>query len=514
MLQYTCYNARNINRASKLFKKGKAMRNPKKDISAEKENGRFYTPDFIVDSVLDMSGYCGETILKKHVIDNSCGDGAFLIRIAQRYYLEAKRANYSYSEIKSDLETYIHGIEIENSERVKCVNRLDDFFDKEQMTDIHWDIISDDTLTVTRYNGKMDYVLGNPPYIRVHNLGNYFDSIKSFSFAQGGMTDMYIVFYEIGIKMLSKNGTLGYITPSSFFNSVAGSYMRKVFVSNNYLDKICDLKHYQAFKSMTYTAITVLKNNKSDGSVKYYQFDEESKSPNYAETLTPKEFYITGNYFFAAKEQLKLLSDVLLNSGVSDIKVKNGYATLCDNVFIRDFDFTSRFIIPVVKASKGIVKKAFFPYTNSGELIDEKEIKSDSKMYSYLKANEEKLLNRSNENSDRNHWYAYGRSQAIGDTFKDKLSINSLIRSEDDIKFADAPAGTGVYGGLYLTSDTVPMSEIKKALKSKEFTDYVLLLGKYKSGGYYTFSSKDVKTFLDYKFAYDGGFLCVQTNNF
>ena len=514
MLQYTYYNARNINRAGKLFKKGKAMRNPKKDISAEKENGRFYTPDFIVDSVLDMSGYCGETILKKHVIDNSCGDGAFLIRIAQRYYLEAKRANYSYSEIKSDLETYIHGIEIENSERVKCVNRLDDFFDKEQMTDIHWDIICDDTLTVTRYNGKMDYVLGNPPYIRVHNLGNYFDSIKSFSFAQGGMTDMYIVFYEIGIKMLSKNGTLGYITPSSFFNSVAGSYMRKVFVSNHYLDKICDLKHYQAFKSMTYTAITVLKNNKSDGSVKYYQFDEESKSPYYAETLTPKEFYIAGNYFFAAKEQLKLLSDVLLNSGVSDIKVKNGYATLCDNVFIRDFDFTSRFIIPVVKASKGIVKKAFFPYTNSGELIDEKEIKSDSKMYSYLKANEEKLLNRSNENSDRNHWYAYGRSQAIGDTFKDKLSINSLIRSEDDIKFADAPAGTGVYGGLYLTSDTVPMSEIKKALKSKEFTDYVLLLGKYKSGGYYTFSSKDVKTFLDYKFAYDGGFLCVQTNNF
>ena len=131
--------------------------------------------------------------------------------------------------------------------------------------------------------------------------------------------------------------------------------------------------------------------------------------------------------------------------------------------------------------------------------MSEEEIKADKKMYSYLKDNEEKLLKRSNENKD--NWYAYGRSQAIKDTYKDKVSINSLIRDENDIKFANAPVGTGVYGGLYLVSGTVPMKEIKKALKSREFANYVRLLGKYKSGGYYTFSSKDVKAYLDYKFA-------------
>ncbi|MFG6319101.1 MAG: hypothetical protein K1W33_04465 [Clostridia bacterium] len=38
----------------------------------------------------------------------------------------------------------------------------------------------------------------------------------------------------------------------------------------------------------------------------------------------------------------------------------------------------------------------------------------------------------------------------------------------------------------------------------EEFGEYVSLLGKYKSGGYYTFSSKDVKTYLDYKIGKKG----------
>ena len=158
-----------------------------------------------------------------------------------------------------------------------------------------------------------------------------------------------------------------------------------------------------------------------------------------------------------------------------------------------------------MKSSRGIVKKAFFPYARNGSLIPEEEIMRDNRMYSYLLENKDKLLNRSNEKSNDKYWYAFVRSQAIKDTYKDKLSINSLLRTIDDFKFVEAPKGTGVYGGLYLVSDTIPIDQIKKVLKTEEFFNYVSLLGKYKSGGYYTFSSKDVKAYLDYKFAYDGG---------
>ena len=141
-------------------------------------------------------------------------------------------------------------------------------------------------------------------------------------------------------------------------------------------------------------------------------------------------------------------------------------------------------------------------------MISERALSEDLRIYNYLLENKEKLLKRSIKKDSSIYWYAFGRSQAINDTFCDKMAINSLLRTEEDFKFTHAPSGTGVYGGLYIISNSIPFEEIEKVLKTKEFISYVSLLGKYKSGGYYTFSSKDVKRFLDYKFAYDGGLLC------
>jgi adenine-specific DNA-methyltransferase len=87
------------------------------------------------------------------------------------------------------------------------------------------------------------------------------------------------------------------------------------------------------------------------------------------------------------------------------------------------------------------------------------------------------------------------------------MTINALIRDQSDLKMLDCPAGVGVYSGLYIISPTIDYKEIKQALLSDEFVTYISLLGKYKSGGYYTFSSKDIKAYLNYVFAYEGGLI-------
>lgn len=479
-----------------------------KEITAEKEAGRVYTPTFIVSNILNLSGYYGKDILNKHVMDNSCGDGAFMCQIVARYCEEFLNISNDKKTLKRNLETYIHGIEIEESEQKKCIENMSRIAGNYGIYEVNWDVLCEDALLIEKFNGKMDFVLGNPPYVRVHNLGEAFDQIKKFSFAQNGMTDLFIVFYELGIRMLNKNGILGYITPSSYFNSIAGSYMRKYFIQNNLLKAVVDLQHFQAFSATTYTAITVLQNNRNAKFVDYYRFDQKNLIPYYIETLLPREYFLSGDFYFATKEELKMIKKINCNLGKSDISVKNGYATLCDPVFINDFDFDSPYIMPVVKASKGVVRKIFFPYDEKGFLVEEEELKKDRLLYNYLIKNKEKLLNRDNEKKDDKYWYAFGRSQAILDTFHEKMAINSLLRNEDDFKFTNAPANTGVYGGLYITSKTIPFEEIAKALKCKEFMSFVSILGKYKSGGYYTFSSRDVKKFLDYKFAYNGGLLC------
>lgn len=476
-----------------------------KDITIEKSNGRFYTPDFIVRNILDLSGYYGHAILQKHAIDNSCGDGAFLVEMVQRYCNAAKNAGLTLDETASQLSAFIHGIEIDPAECEKCIANVTNTAAKYDIHNVKWDIHCNDAMMVQEYNGKMDFVLGNPPYVRVHNAGDTIERIKTFSFAQNGMTDLYIVFYELGLRMLNAHGVLGYITPSSYFNSIAGEIMRKYLITHNLIDKIVDLKHYQAFAATTYTTITILKKDKPDNIVSYYQFDEKNRFPYYVDSLSPDDFVIKGNFYFSNRRSLDLLKKIFYNLGHCGIAVKNGYATLCDTVFVGDFNFKSKYIIPAIKASTGRRTSIFYPYDVNSKIIPENELRQDEEMYRYLLDHKNTLLKRSSEKKDTEYWYAYGRSQAINDTYKDKLSINTLARAVNDLKILDAPSGTGVYSGLYIIGEGVDAPEIKRILMNDEFIEYVSLLGKYKSGGYYTYSSKDLKAFIDYKFAYEGG---------
>ena len=46
-----------------------------------KNRGQVITPKNIIKDILELSDYKGEKILKKHVMENSCANGAFLIEI-------------------------------------------------------------------------------------------------------------------------------------------------------------------------------------------------------------------------------------------------------------------------------------------------------------------------------------------------------------------------------------------------------------------------------------------------
>lgn len=471
-------------------------------VSAEKLNGRFYTPEFIVNNVLDLSSYYGQTILKKHAIDNSCGDGAFLVAIVNRYCNEFLKTSKDLQTLSEELSTFIHGIEIDKTEREKCIENLNNTIANYDLHNVNWDINCADALSVDKYNGKMDYVLGNPPYVRVHNLNNSFENIKKFSFTQKGMTDLYIVFYEIGLTMLNKCGILGYITPSSFFNSLASKYMRIYLVNNNLLDKIVDLKHFQAFTATTYTCISILKKNRHHTTTDYYQFENKNNFPYYVETLSVEDYYICDKFYFANKKKLLELKRILTFKPLKDnFAVKNGFATLADNFFIGNFDF-DEYTIPIIKASTGKLYKCIFPYSN-GKLVPFEDLTKNQKIKDYFETYKDLLLKRSLERN--NDWYGFGRSQGINDVYRCKYAINTLIKTQCDLKLKKCDEGVGVYSGLYILTEVSEL-ELREMLYSEDFISYISLLGKYKSGGYYTFSSKDLKNYLEYKYSQRKGF--------
>ena len=458
--------------------------------SLEKHNGRYYTPAKMVSLILDTAGYQNKNILEKHIIDNSCGDGAFLIEIISRYCEIALLNGYKKEDLKRDLEIYIHGIEIEKEEYQKCLRNLNNLVANFGIDDINWDIKNNDALRVQEYNNKMDFVIGNPPYVRVHNLLDYC-SVKQFNLTQQGMTDLYIVFYEIGLRMLKNTGILCYINPSSLFNSLAAKSLRNYLIKNNLLKKVIDLKHQQIFNATTYTAIILLTQEKNNA-IEYVNYEEKTK-----EILNYDDFFIDNNFYFSNSNDLKKIKEIIIKKPEREIiNVKNGFATLYDNFFIADNFIFNEYVIDIVKASTGKMKKCFYPYNKSGNYIPLEQLVQNSEIKKYYDKAENKLKNRSLEN--KNLWHIFGRSQGVIDTWKNKYAINNLIRNLSDIKLTHCPAGVGIYSGLYILSD-LSFNKLKDILFKEEFLNYIYSLAKYKQGGYYTFSSKDLLKYLNYK---------------
>ena len=475
------------------------INNSKKIVNNIKLHGHVYTPDYLVEDILEQAHYTIGNISKKNVIDNSCGSGQFLIKIIDIYCQDYLKVNKNINKLKNELEKYIHGIELDKNELNECIKRCNKVVEKYGIKNVNWDFVNGDALLIDKFLGKMDFVIGNPPYVRIHNLNNDTEKVKKYLFSNRGMTDLYITFYEIGIKMLNKSGILCYITPSSFFTSLAGLNMRIFLIKNQILESICDLKHFQPFDATTYTTIVCINKGLKTNDVIYFEFDQVTLKQKFIEKLGINNYFLNNNFYFSSVSNLTILKKILNTWKSSDIFVKNGYATLSDKIFISNFDFKSEHIIPVLKASKGIWTSIIYPYDKNGKLITEDELSKDKNLYVYMIKNKEKLLSRSLERKNINEWFSFGRSQAINDTFKNKLALNNLIRTTKDLKIIEVKSGCGIFSGLYITSDTISFQKIKNALLDDEFSLYISLLGKYKSGGYYTFSSKDIKLYLDYK---------------
>lgn len=463
----------------------------------KKLSGQVFTPDYLVNLILDEAGYKGVSILQKHCIDNSCGDGAFLCEIVSRYIKAYIEVNKSTEKLPYELFTYIHGIEIDPVAYQNCLDNLKVTCESLGVECTHFDITNADTLSLSCFDGRMDYVIGNPPYVRVHNLDSSYDTVKSFSFANGGMTDLYLVFFEKGFQMLKEGGQLCYIAPSSWLNSVAGGVMRDYIRRKRNLVSLIDLEHYQAFNATTYTIISLFEKGKRRQDFSYSVFNPITFGKKHIENLTFDEIDINKNFYLAQHNTLENLKQILCSRLPKYVSVKNGFATLADKIFISDkFPFED-FIIPTIKASTGKWYHAFFPYDKNGKPISKEKIFANQAVSDYLNSHKTNLLKGTTEDVNP-YWYLYGRTQALKDVANDKLSINTTIKDVNSLKINRVKAGEGLYSGLYILSN-FDFDIIISLLKTEKFINYISSLKKYKSGGYYTYNSKDLESYLNYE---------------
>lgn len=478
-------------------------------------NEQVYTPSNVVNFILDNVGFNNRYgIDGKHIIDNSCDNGNFLVEIVKRIFQFIPNIDRAY------LETYVHGIEIDEPAYNETINRLNKIATEHHISDVKWDIRNSDALRMTDFDNRMDYVVGNPPYCNVHHMSkeNY-DLLKTnFVFCSDGMTDLYIGFFEKGIQMLNSNGILGYITPNSWLTSKAGYWLRDHLYEHNNLQKIYNFDTDKLFNdATTFTCVTILNNNLSfdnDSIVVYHGNFNDLIDNKHNSTVVNKD------YLYVNEKILTNLKDDVIRDIVNyEIKdhdksfiVKNGLATLKDKLFVINPDdkdanvdiYAELYcdeIIDCVKASKGEFKYIIYPYDDSGKPV------SYDNLCLYVRSLLERRAERLDIDMAQENWYLYGRTQAIKDINKYRVSCNNLIRNQYDVLLRVLPTKTAVYSGFYIIRNGMPQNrkemrllyhQVEDALKTDLFANYVKSIGKSKNGGYYTFSTKDLEQFLNY----------------
>lgn len=471
------------------------------DKTKTKKRGQVFTPQYIVEGMLDYAGYNSSSILDKHIIDNSCGDGAFLKVIVSRYCHESINTGIPTDIIKQGLEKHIHGIDNDPVAFDQCKSNLDQMASSFGIFDVKWDLYNQSSLSMKQFDGKMDFVVGNPPYVRVHNLDSTYKEVKKYQFADGGMTDLYLAFFELGFNMLNESGKLCYITPSSWLNSLAAANMRLFILQEKNLVSLTDLGHFQAFENATtYSLISLFAKNHRSKQFDYYVFDGLAHARSFVDNLSINDCYIGSYFYLADNKHLDLVRDIKTKRSTHYVSVKNGFATLADNVFIGDDIPDSNITIRTLKASTGKWYKCLYPYDKKGKLLPPSVALSDPVVFQHFQSHKDDLLKGKPEYPT---YYEYGRTQALLDVWRKKIAINVLLRTEKDLKIEEVDEGQGVYSGLYIITDYgIPFKDIKQVICSHEFAVYVSLLKKYKSGGYYTFNTKDVEQYVNYMLSF------------
>ncbi|MCX6149529.1 MAG: N-6 DNA methylase [Ignavibacteriales bacterium] len=418
-------------------------------IDDRKVNGAFFTPDFIVDFIINEIKPAENEIN----LDPSCGCGAFLVGLVDYY---KKKFNIS---IRKIIKENIYGSDIleYNIHRAKLILTIYALQNNETLLEDDFNLWCQDSLRVF-WKTKFDNIVGNPPYVKFQDLSDYnrehlpnhWETIK------GGSFNLYFAFFELGYKLLKSNGKLGYITPNNYFTSLSGESLRRYFQSQQCVTKIVDFNHKKVFDVQTYTAITFL--NKQKNEMIIFDRIQDDQTPkmfldnsigyiNYLKNQNIKKWRLLKS---DEQENIKIIENVGTPIG-NLYEICVGIATLKDEIFFVDasiekngcylkdtqngrFEIEKGITKPVYKISDfksqeeadRNKRRIICPYKikNGNAIpISENEFKKMfPKCYSYLLTEKKQLLERDKGKYIFEPFYVWGRTQGL--TKKGKKLLN------------------------------------------------------------------------------------------
>lgn len=233
--------------------------------SGNETYGEVFTRRWVVELILDLCGFTADRdLVELTAIEPSCGSGAFLApmvsRLAESALLHSRDISTAIDSIQA---RDIRALNVRRSRDAVRDALCESGLDPEPAAFLakRW-VRQGDFLLDPPAEGTADFVLGNPPYIRLESIPpEMSDAYRLACPTMSGRSDIYVGFYERGLRALRDDGVLGFICADRWMRNAYGAKLRELIARAWSVEAILSMTEVDAFEDEVnaYPAITVLR---------------------------------------------------------------------------------------------------------------------------------------------------------------------------------------------------------------------------------------------------------------
>ena len=185
------------------------------DIGQRKSSGAYYTPEKVVNELIDRLYENDPNLKAKTICDPCCGTGNFLLSLG------VKGIDYSnlYGQDIDPISVFLSRINI--ALMAPEISALD----------IRSRIIIGNTYFET-FTQKFDIIVGNPPWGSDFSEADALQCRRVFKTAIGKSIESYDLFVEKALSMLKHKGVLAFVLPEAILSVAAHDTVRRLIIDS------------------------------------------------------------------------------------------------------------------------------------------------------------------------------------------------------------------------------------------------------------------------------------------